>query len=66
MNARWTLQLRAEPPGVDRYGREPVCRLRLALKRLLRDYGLRCVDLRDSDNQHRNDVECSPSGDADR
>ena len=37
------LYLRAEPPGLDHLGREPVYRLKVALKCLLRRFGLRCV-----------------------
>lgn len=46
MNQTWTIQLQADPAGVDRHGREPVYRLRLALKRLLRNYGFRCVAMK--------------------
>lgn len=42
---RFVLVLRAEPPGRDRLGRLPVYRLRVLLKRLLRDTGLRCVSI---------------------
>ncbi|TWT41092.1 hypothetical protein RAS1_37840 [Phycisphaerae bacterium RAS1] len=40
------LELRAEPAGVDVFGRDPVYRLRVALKRLLRNFGLRAVRVR--------------------
>ncbi|MGH7179175.1 MAG: hypothetical protein ACREJC_17490 [Tepidisphaeraceae bacterium] len=43
----YAIHLRAEPDGLDLHGREPVYRLKLALKRLLRDYGLRCVTVRE-------------------
>ena len=38
--------LTLEPVPRDRFGREPYQRLRAGLKRLLRDQGLRCVELR--------------------
>ncbi|GEM_PF-2181562 len=37
------LLLRPEPRGVDAFGRDPLYRLRGALKVLLRRFGLRCV-----------------------
>jgi len=39
------LTLRPIPVGVDRLGRDVPYRLKLALKRLLRNYGFRCVRL---------------------
>jgi len=41
---RFNLTLEATP-RIDAYGRDGVQRLRAALKRLLRDHGLRCVSL---------------------
>jgi len=37
--------LRPIPVGVDRLGRDVPYRLKLALKRLLRNYGFRCTRL---------------------
>ncbi|MGH7176200.1 MAG: hypothetical protein ACREJC_02360 [Tepidisphaeraceae bacterium] len=45
MRRDFTVHLRAEPDGPDRHGREPAYRLKLALKRLLRDHGLRCLSI---------------------
>jgi hypothetical protein len=41
-----TLTLRPVPAGRDDRGREPEYRLKIGLKRLWRDYGLRCVSVR--------------------
>ncbi|MCC6357540.1 MAG: hypothetical protein IT450_02245 [Phycisphaerales bacterium] len=50
--AEYILRLRSDPAGRDRLGREPLYRLRLLLKRLLRDHGFRCVELRDGVEDH--------------
>lgn len=50
---RFILTLRPEPEGRDHLGREPAYRLKLVLKRLLRDAGFRCIDLRDEGVEDR-------------
>ena len=45
-DTRYLLILKPVPPGLDKLGRGAVYRLRLALKRLKRDYGLICVSAR--------------------
>lgn len=42
------LTIRAEPAGIDRYGRPAEYRLKLMLKHLLRMYGWRCVAIVDA------------------
>ncbi len=42
---QFILTLTPEPPGNDHLGREPIYRLKIALKYLLRACGLRCVDM---------------------
>ena len=39
----FVVELKAEPPGHDRHGIEPVVRLRRLLKKALRGFGLRAV-----------------------
>jgi hypothetical protein len=41
----FVLRLRPVPAGRDDRGREPDYRLKIGLKRLLRNYGLRCVSV---------------------
>lgn len=43
---RFILTLRPVPAGRDRLGRDPLYRMRLLLKRIWRDLGFRCEDLR--------------------
>ena len=47
MNPResFTIVLAPEPAGIDAYGRDPCYRLKIGLKRLLRDCGLRAVSV---------------------
>jgi hypothetical protein len=42
----FVITLKPVPAGKDAFGREPVYRMRLALKRLLRCFGLKCVGIR--------------------
>jgi len=42
----YIVELKAEPPGRDRHGIEPIVRLRRFLKRALRSLGLRCISVR--------------------
>ncbi|MCW5777745.1 MAG: hypothetical protein KIS87_15015 [Phycisphaeraceae bacterium] len=44
--ARFVVELRADPQGRDRFGREPSVRLRLLLKLAGRGLGLRCTAVR--------------------
>ncbi|TWT43950.1 hypothetical protein RAS1_03540 [Phycisphaerae bacterium RAS1] len=44
---RYVVTLHPEPAGIDHLGRDPIYRLRVALKRLLRSFGLRCVHVRE-------------------
>lgn len=44
----FTIILRPEPAGNDRWGRPPAHRLRSALEVLLRGFGLRAIDVRES------------------
>lgn len=46
--ARYVVELRPEPAGRDRWGREPTVRLRLLLKIAGRGLGLRCVGVREA------------------
>lgn len=41
----YVIRVRPDPPGIDRLGREPHYRLKLALKVLLRRFGLRSVEM---------------------
>ena len=49
------LHLKPEPAGVDHRGRDVNYRLKVALKRLLRDYGLRCIRIGDADGSAAGD-----------
>ena len=55
---RFILTIRPEPAGIGRLGRDPVYRLKLLLKRMLRDHGWRCVEIRPdiSRNEHSNGI----------
>jgi hypothetical protein len=52
------LVIKPEPRGPDRLGRAPVYRLKILLKRMLRLYGWRCLELSEADKwrkANRND-----------
>ena len=50
----FTITFRAAPRGPDRFGREPVYRLKLLLKHALRALGLRAVSVQQSGRRRRN------------
>jgi hypothetical protein len=54
MTDRPTFNLRLRPEDVD----DPVYSLRLALKRLLRDYGLRCLSVQVVGSTSPSDQRC--------
>jgi hypothetical protein len=43
---QFTLVILAEPAGKDLFGQDPTYRLKRLLKRLLRNYGFRCLEVK--------------------
>jgi len=64
--SRTTIILTLEPT-TDRFGRTPMYRLRCALKRLGRDYGLKCtrIDYGPADGEDAGDATKRPTKGAD-